>query len=350
MKWGKGAFLLVTLGAAHVTAQAPQRTATVRISGAVPEYHSVHRGDTLWDITGYYFANPWDWPRVWAMNPEIANPHWIYPDDRVRLREVPNAAATARVPGLRGAGARGPRPAAGAVWLRNMGYLDENALEQAGTIAGSPEERMLLTQYDEVYVSFEDEDHVPAAGTELTIYREIPEEERNEQEEGQLVRIQGAVVLREWDRDRHVARAEITEAFEPIERGFRVARMARHIETVEPRVNDRDVTARVVATTVAREMLAEHQVIFVDAGETQGVRVGNRFQIVRADDPYRSTHVRHVSNGDMVPNAATPDEYPPEIIAEGRVVDVRRETCTLLITQSISEVHYGDRAEMRNGF
>ena len=59
MKWGTGAFLLITLGAAHASAQTPPRsTTTVRISGAVPEYHSVHRGDTLWDITGYYFTTP----------------------------------------------------------------------------------------------------------------------------------------------------------------------------------------------------------------------------------------------------------------------------------------------------
>src|SRR5262249_38421501 len=52
-----------------------------------PEFHTVSRGDTLWDITGYYFSNPWRWPRVWGMNPQITNPHWIYPGDRVRLLE-----------------------------------------------------------------------------------------------------------------------------------------------------------------------------------------------------------------------------------------------------------------------
>ena len=166
-----GAFLLSTPGAAPMaSAQAPQRpTTTVRISGAVPEYHVVHRGDTLWDISGYYFANPWDWPRVWGMNPEIANPHWIYPDDRVRLRDT--VAAPARVAGLRvvggGGGARGPRPSGGTIWLRNIGFIDDHALEQSGTIVGSPEARMLLSQYDGVYVSCEGEGHGPPPRTPL---------------------------------------------------------------------------------------------------------------------------------------------------------------------------------------
>ncbi len=34
--------------------------------GLVPEFHTVNTGDTLWDISGYYFENPWYWPRVWA--------------------------------------------------------------------------------------------------------------------------------------------------------------------------------------------------------------------------------------------------------------------------------------------
>ena len=54
----------------------------------VPEIYTVRRGDTLWDITGRYYGNPWYWPRVWSYNPEVTNPHWIYPLDRLRLRRA----------------------------------------------------------------------------------------------------------------------------------------------------------------------------------------------------------------------------------------------------------------------
>jgi nucleoid-associated protein YgaU len=56
-------------------------------SGAlVPPLHTVKKGDTLWDICDTYFANPWQWPRVWSYNPDILNPHWIYPGEVVRLK------------------------------------------------------------------------------------------------------------------------------------------------------------------------------------------------------------------------------------------------------------------------
>src|SRR5262249_46681834 len=54
-------------------------------AGPTPELHVVRKGDTLWDICGFYFNDPWHWPKIWSYNPQITNPHWIYPGDLVRL-------------------------------------------------------------------------------------------------------------------------------------------------------------------------------------------------------------------------------------------------------------------------
>ncbi|HZI15707.1 MAG TPA: LysM domain-containing protein, partial [Myxococcus sp.] len=46
------------------------------------EVHAVQDGDTLWDLSQRYLGSPWYWPKVWSYNPEIANPHWIYPGNQ----------------------------------------------------------------------------------------------------------------------------------------------------------------------------------------------------------------------------------------------------------------------------
>ena len=59
--------------------------AAVELNENAPETYIVKKGDTLWGISGMYLQKPWLWPQLWDANPQIDNPHLIYPGDELYL-------------------------------------------------------------------------------------------------------------------------------------------------------------------------------------------------------------------------------------------------------------------------
>lgn len=335
-----------------------------------PENHAVGQGDTLWDLSGRYLGSSYEWPRLWSYNPEITNPHWIYPGHVLRLREgatggfvgEPGAAAGKTSKLLRrGSGLARQR---GTVIVGEQVYLDKDALHEAARIVGAPEDHMMFSPSDEVYLQLKSDENLPE-GKELLVFRRLHRSELVHKsghhsnrvymagDGGEVVRVLGALRVQSVDPDKRIARAVVTEAIDPIERGFEVTDVPRTLADVPPKVSNRKVEAQIVAATRPLGTLGQNQLVFINAGKNQGVEPGNRFLVVRQGDPWRQTlYLKEKLSGEDRPTAdPLPNQaYPWEVVGEVRAIYVRPDSSTALITDSLVELSPGDRVELREGY
>jgi hypothetical protein len=63
----------------------PQPVETVVYEPEHPQTYIVQEGDTLWDISSVFLQDPWFWPEIWFKNPQVQNPHLIYPGDTLAI-------------------------------------------------------------------------------------------------------------------------------------------------------------------------------------------------------------------------------------------------------------------------
>ena len=129
----------------------------------VPEVYVVKKGDTLWGISGMYLTEPWLWPELWDVNPQIDNPHLIFPGDelyltwvdgkpRLRLRRGRDVklTPTMRVEPLDLAIPLIPLDQIGAFLLRHR-ILDAESLNDSPYIVAGDQEHILSASGDRIY-------------------------------------------------------------------------------------------------------------------------------------------------------------------------------------------------------
>lgn len=128
----------------------------VQIREDAPSRYEVVDGDTLWDISGRFLEDPWLWPEVWELNPQIENPHLIYPGDVIELEYSENGPLlTLR----RGGTGSGVPDADGLRTVRLSPQVRRESL--SGAIPAIPLDRISSFLEGNIVISQEDHDNAP---------------------------------------------------------------------------------------------------------------------------------------------------------------------------------------------
>ena len=309
-------------------------------AGAVPEVHVVRSGDTLWDLCLAYFNNPWDWPRVWSYNPEITNPHWIYPGDEVRMRQPGSGPSSAPRSNGRGRVAASVRPEDRPIGLRQLAFVANDDLDLRFRIDGSTDEKLLLAAGDEVYLSYP-KDRSPRVGMRYAIYlpRQTVRHPTRDEEVGAFVRVVGEVEVISAARGKR-ARGILVDTTDVIERGMAVGPVMRQFKDVASTPAETDLEAIIVAEVLSEELIGQLQVVLLDRGSADRLRVGNRLDVIRRGDAYPAN---------MSPPAGIGQNdarYPARSVGELLVVQTGRHSAVAIVVGSDKELGVGDRARL----
>ncbi|WP_245701694.1 LysM peptidoglycan-binding domain-containing protein [Franzmannia pantelleriensis] len=256
------------------------------LRGDAPNRYTVVRGDTLWDISGRFLRHPWQWPDVWEVNPQIRNPHLIYPGDTVYLY-YQNGQPRLGLERGRGEVRLSPEvrrtPRREAVpplplerienFLTEYRVLDDPAVaDEQAYVVGGDDRRLISGAGDRIYARGD-----LAEGGRLGIYRlgETYEDSVTGEFLGlELVGVGQARWLRSED---DIATLDVLSASQEVRNGDLVLPVESGELVTEflPRAPERPVEGRLLAVPGGVQFIGRLEVVALDRGRRDGLTPGH---------------------------------------------------------------------------
>ena len=262
-----------------------------------PEKYTVVKGDTLWGISAQFLEQPWRWPEIWGVNPQIDNPHLIYPGDVVSLtyqdgQPVLNLErGTGRVvsgrnvklsPTIRSSDNAEAIPTipldAIQQFLERPIVLDENEMDQWPYVVSSYDEHLIATTGNTIYIRGIPED---SAVAKYSIYRKgnpYVKPKKSEDQEDEILGYEAIYVGdATLEKTGDPASAVITVVDREVLKGDRLLPQSDENLSTEfiPRAPSSDVEGNILSVVDGVSQIGQYQIVVLSLGEEQGLEAGN---------------------------------------------------------------------------
>lgn len=344
---------------------------TVDLSQA-PEKHEVVAGDTLWDISSTYLKSPWYWPKVWSLNPQISNPHLIYPGDMISFRftgqimmpqnsesgmgmtegggvidegETDELARTGKTLDATPEHFKEYVKLGGKFRIDRFrhiedtmfdvvkkGFVAKGEFEDLGKIVGSYEPKELLATEDNVYVKLGKVTFGVGEYVEFINIKEEVDHPHTGDEVGNVIEIVGRGKVLDVNAER-IATVKIVKAYDSIDRGYRVREYVKTDTNIKIVDNAAKVKSTVITGYDPTLFYGPSYVVYLDKGSKDGVDKGALFSVYRRGDGL-----------DELDRDVEEEHLPFELIGELVVIRVLDDTSVALITKSLTGLTAGDIA------
>jgi LysM repeat protein len=248
-----------------------------------PMNYTVKRGDTLWDISAVFLKDPWFWPEIWQINPQVENPHLIYPGDVLSLAVGAGGDAHVYIsqysgarlqPRLRSEAIDGPVDnipfSAIAAFLSKPTVLTKEQALKAPHIMAFRDHHMIGGTGHEIYVR---ELNAPLNQrfTVMHVGQEIRDPEDNKVVGYQAAYVATAVVNSPGD----VTKAVLTEGAREALEGDRLISQDGDVPlTFQPHAPSSQVTGQIIGIADDATQIGQYQVVVINRGAKHGLAPG----------------------------------------------------------------------------
>ena len=241
-------------------------------------YYTVQKGDTLWDLSRKFSDSAWLWPEMWQENSQIANPHRIYPGERIRLlRRTGSQKISEKKMGV------APPTLEDLIHydyaaLDRVGFIRKQAVAPHGAIFKVQETKEMISEEDIVYIRPEgDSNLVP--GQRYTIYRTLkPIRDRfNNEYIGIQHLLTGVVEITQVQPN--YAIGTVIASYRPINLEDKLMPYYRRIPEVILKDSPEGLEGKIIVSEEHRTLIGDQTIAFIDKGKKDGVQPGQFYNV-----------------------------------------------------------------------
>lgn len=261
-----------------------------------PERYTVVKGDTLWDISARFLNNPWYWPEIWHVNPQVANPHLIYPGDELALVYIDGKPRVTKVssdrvvklsPKVRSEPIDTPIPAipldAISSFLTDTRIVDVEALNGAPYVLEGEDGRIITGAGDRIYARGEK----PADN--VGVFRRS--KEFRDPETGEFLGLEARSIARGEviAENKDVLTLRLKQSNEEVRIGDRllVGEERRITTSFLPSSPDSDIEAQMISVDGGVSQIGQFDVVAINRGQREGLKPGNVMAVLKSGNLVR---------------------------------------------------------------
>jgi len=294
-------------------------------------YYTVQKGDTLWDLSQKFSDSAWLWPEMWQENNQIANPHRIFPGERIRLFRRKGAQKIAE---KKLGKSLTLKPSLDDLIhykysaLDRVGFIRKEPVVQHGAIFRVQETKEMINIDDIVYIRPEgDFDLVP--GKRYTTYRTLPP--ITDRITNKVVGIQHLLtgVVEITQVEPLYAIGTVIEAYRPIELDDMLMPYYRRIPKVIIKDSPKGLEGRIVNAEEHNRLIGDNMIAFINKGKKDGVQPGQFYNVY-----FQVQENIHRKKG-------TKTLLLPVDFAELLVIHTENTTATVIVTSADREFEPG---------